>query len=395
MRYITIAKMPIEKKLILNDEAEKEQSQHSESDLSVSQGLVADANVQDDLKESEIYSGESESSEEFNQSSSSSSSSSSSESSSEEEAYESFEEEIMDAKEDVDALTLESTEEFNDTHFYKNDLIQLSLDDIKSKHYESVGEDGDVLKHNVMYQATSAKTLEDAAEFLTRLHIYRDVAHTPMNQRQLEKISLSHIVVEVPDDYDPSQPLGDVASRIFVLQPDGYLHQALNNDLAEIEAELEKLETRLGEAPSREKYLSISENLKDAIDRKAELEAELDRRLTSPFIEFEGPKFVPELVRQDAAVSRDGFFAFVACESMAHQGLRGFYDNFNDNNSNDDIEQLPTSSPVLSRHSGMFTPKSSSGAEFDLTEAEREWILRDSLTDVNSEEERKDTFKHS
>lgn len=181
----------------------------------------------------------------------------------------------------------------------------------------------------ILYQTMLSADLDNAREFLQALHAPVDLECTPSQQDKLMRARLTHVVLEVPDDADLTKPLTGSATRVYLLQPEGYAHLEINHALDENER--------------RVALLVLEDNIEElasALLQQEKLKEHLQELIAQPFIVFNGPqfehlhKFVQATVQREASPEVTRRFNQRANNEAMHNN-----NNNNNNEGEDDYQR--------------------------------------------------------
>ena len=189
---------------------------------------------------------------------------------------------------------------------------------------------------HILYQSLVVNSLTSAHEFLDALHQSSEMENIPSHQDRLQVTRLTHAVLGVSDDFDERAPLKDSVRLVYLLQPEAYVHQAINEQLDVIDARALSLHE------AGEDYL---EEYESVLIEQALLQSQLQQLIAQPFLEFHGPQFevgnalTPILMHRDVDAPDSPLLqrqqAFVGQRMFdAHAGVQN-----NNNNNNSDTEE--------------------------------------------------------
>lgn len=141
---------------------------------------------------------------------------------------------------------------------------------------------------HLLYQILESDSLHSAHEAVKILNPPVEMQYVPERQSAVMGTTLTHVILELTDDYDPAKPLRDFVARVFLLQPDCYPHVEICNELDAIENKIRLLQQEV-EAGSSD-VASLEASLIVTLQKQEQLNARFETLRTQP-LEFKGPQF--------------------------------------------------------------------------------------------------------
>jgi len=149
--------------------------------------------------------------------------------------------------------------------------------------------------HHVLYLHVLVDKIESALEFLKIHEVKMDADRIPASVDKLMQAFVNHVVLELPDNFNDSMSIKALMTRAFILQPEGYIHQAINAELDEAEEGVSLLKEQMHTA--KEEVLPALRKMLQAKQKKVfELHEKLAVLINASFLEF---KFKSAQMQED------------------------------------------------------------------------------------------------
>ena len=167
------------------------------------------------------------------------------------------------------------------------DKQSFKLKDFLEQTYEDIGKLKNAQDH-ILYQHVMSGSLLSVQDAVRILNAPVEMENVPESPRMLLATPLTHVILELTDDFDEVKPLQEFVARVFMLKPEAYPHYEMSCELDKVESRIRLLKAEIDAASGKADILY--ESLSRAMMEAAQLNVQFAILRTQP-LEFKGPQF--------------------------------------------------------------------------------------------------------